>query len=142
MDPNFSEDDFKIKTQTEQQKFVDLHHIDLKEIMDLWDTYATKKTATAGFFNLALMSTNFAQLKNLSRHKIDLSAVDIIIMVAICISLLLQVLAGVVLVFLGKNTISNDKFKMILLKNNDLVTIMVFAIFIINIFINVFTMIE
>jgi hypothetical protein len=143
MEANFASEDFKIKKVEENKSFVSLEKFDIKEILDLWDAYATKKTATAGFFNLALMSSNFVQLKNISKHPHSkYTLIDHITIVAICLSLVLQFMSGIVMVFLGRNSIGNQKFKQILIKNNDLVTLMVFAIFILNIFINIFCMLE
>ncbi len=143
MEANFASEDLRIKKVEENNSFISLEKFDIKEIMELWDSYATKKTATAGFFNIALMSSNFVQLKNISKkHHSNYTLIDNLTIVAICFSLALQFMSGIVMVFLGKNSIGNDKFKQILIKNNDLVTCMVFAIFIINIFINIFCMID
>lgn len=139
---HINEEDLTTK-QAEATNFVGMEKFNIKEIMDMWDMYATKKTATAGFFNIALMTSNLAQLNlKIKVKKLEYSLMDFVLITAVLISLFLQVLAGIVFVFLGKNTIGNEKIKRLLVKNNDLVTLMVFAIFLINIFINIFIMIE
>ena len=47
--------------------------IDLNKLNKVFDSYATKKTIATGFFNLALVATNFAQMKYLiSKVKLTL----------------------------------------------------------------------
>ena len=140
MEDNFDMEDLKKET-VEQQRFIDLDKLDLANIALLMDTYATKKTCTAGFFNMALMATNSSQLKNLinQNRNLQYSIVNIGLIAAITVSLILQLIAGAVLLFLGKNRlIENTNIKRMLIRNNDLVTLVVFIIFILNIFINVF----
>ncbi len=142
----------KSDTKTEKKgqedvQFIDIKQIDTKELMEMWDKYATKKTATAGFFNMALLANNFMTLRTFLTSKRDLenshAILHIVIIVATVISILMQVFAGLVLIFLGKNTLAgSDKIRKLLTKNNDLVTTVVFGIFVVNIMINIFSMAE
>ena len=141
---HIADEDSKSIKQAEVKNFVNMEKFSINEIMDMWDMYATKKTATAGFFNIALMTSNLAQLNmKIKVQKLEYSLMDFVVVGAVLISLLLQVLAGIVMVFLGKNKLAeNEKIKRMLVKNNDMVTLMVFAIFLINIFINIFIVME
>jgi hypothetical protein len=128
--------------RAEEQKFIDLNGIDLKGLSNIFNSYATKKTYATGFFNLALIATNFTQLKQVitaCSSMSDVSITNMVILSFIVISLLLQVFLVVLLVFLAKNGEFYDEEKREqLIKNNNIVTLIVFAISIINVFINVF----
>lgn len=146
-DVNTEKTDFK-KEEAEEVRFINMKQIDPQELMEMWDQYATKKTATSGFFNMALMANNFMTLRKTMTssqhmHGTDYTWIDIMIIVATCFSLLMQLFAGLVLIFLGRNNLAgNDRIRKVLTKNNDLVTSVVFGIFIINLGINVFSMAE
>lgn len=87
------EDDDLRKVTSEEEKFLNLHRIDLHGLAHLFDSYATKKTYAAGFFNLALIATNFTQLKQLIElsYREELGVINIILVMMVSISLLLQV---------------------------------------------------
>ena len=113
----------------------------LHELFKIFDSYAIKKTYAAGFFNLALIATNFTQLKHLiNLNNNDLyTPLNMIILTSVSLSLLLQVVAGVVLVFLAKSgEFMEDAQREKLIKNNNAVTLLILTISIINVFINVF----
>lgn len=136
------------KEEAEEVRFINMKQIDSQELMEMWDQYATKKTATSGFFNMALMANNFMTLRKTmtsSQHKHGAAYtwIDIMIIAATCFSILMQLFAGLVLIFLGRNNLAgNDRIRQALTKNNDLVTTVVFGIFIVNLAINIFSMAE
>jgi hypothetical protein len=92
-DPKNDEEEISKDKATEEQKFINLQRIDLHRLVNIFDSYATKKTYATGFFNLALIATNFTQLKQLidlgSTEK--LGVIDIVLLMFVSISLLLQV---------------------------------------------------
>ena len=119
-----------------------LNTVDLKGLSNIFDSYATKNTFATGFFNMALIASNFNELKELvsmERDETGWSGVDITLLVLVCISLLLQFTVGIVLVFLAKNGefIDEDKREM-LIRNNNAATLLVITVSIINVFINIF----
>ncbi|CAF0902878.1 unnamed protein product [Brachionus calyciflorus] len=125
--------------RVEEQKFI--KKMDIDTLINMFDSYATKKTYAAGFFNLALIATNFTQLK----HVIDLSQsnelglINIVFLLFIVGSLLLQLVVGVVLIYIAKTTeFMNEAKRDQLIKRNDLVTIMSITISIINVFLTIF----
>lgn len=134
------EPEFEIR-KIEEMKFLNLNNVDLHGLSNIFDSYATKKTYAAGFFNLALIATNFTQLKHLiNLNNNDLyTTLNMVILTSVCLSLLLQVVVGVVLVFLAKSgEFIEDVQREKLIKNNNAVTLLILTISIINVFINVF----
>lgn len=119
------------------------NNIDVKRLTDIFNSYATRKTLATGFFNLALVATNFAQMKALiaptQGRTTTWNALNIVLMTFIGLSLLLQFIVGIMLVFLAKQGefIDEDKRNQLIRSNNG-ATLLVVAISIINIFINVF----
>lgn len=141
-------EDFKIeKTQPTRllnlnikdiKNFKPLDLLDLKGLTDIFNSYATKKTYATGFFNIALVATNFAQMKQLIT-KDTWNAINIVIMTFIGLSLILQFLVAILLVFLAKQGEFIDENKRNqLIRSNNGATILVLIISVINIFINVF----
>jgi hypothetical protein len=120
------------------KNFKPLDLLDLKGLTDIFNSYATKKTYATGFFNIALVATNFAQMKQLI-IKDTWNAINIIIMTFIGLSLLLQFFVAILLVFLAKQGEFIDENKRNqLIRSNNGATILVLIISVINIFINVF----
>ena len=135
-----SVNDFEIR-KAEQTRFLHMEKIDLDTISNLFDAYATKKTYAAGFFNLALIATNFTQLKHLlTMDQTTLFCVlNISIMTFVCISLLLQIVVGIVLIYLARSgEFIEEQQRAKLIRQNNAVTFLIVAISIINVFINVF----
>ena len=128
------------KNTVQGQGFINLSGIDLKELTEKFDTFATRKTFTAGSFNLALIATKFAQLKMLVVPTPKVwEALPIVLLVFISISLLLQFAVGFGLIFLAKqHEFIDEEKRNQLIKSNNWVTILVFIIAIVNIFINIF----
>jgi hypothetical protein len=131
--------DFEIR-QIEEEKFLNLERLDLLGISNIFDSYATKKTYATGFINLALIATNFTQLKHLlALNYPNFSFTNIIVLACVIISLFMQVVVGIVLVYLAKHGEFFDAQKRSqLIRKNNMVTLMILAISIINVFINVF----
>ena len=112
--------------------------IDLNKLNKVFDSYATKKTIATGFFNLALVATNFAQMKYLIAKAIW-TGLNITLLTFVCLSLFLQFALGTLLVFLAKQGEFIDEEKRDqLIRSNNWATLIALAISIINIFINVF----
>jgi hypothetical protein len=138
--------DFR-KVNARKQSFINLEalttHIDPKALTDIFNSYATKKTLAAGFFNLALVATNFAQMKALIAPSQGRTTVwnplNIVIMTFIGLSLVLQFIVAILLVFLAKQGefIDEEKRNQLIRSNNG-TTLLVAAISVINIFINIF----
>jgi hypothetical protein len=134
------------KVQSHHTKFnldAVIPEMDLKALTNIFNSYATKKTVATGFFNLALVATNFAQMKALiapTGGRVPVwNALNIVCMTFVGLSLLLQFLVAVLLIFLAKQGefIDEDKRNQ-LIRSNNITTLLVLAISIINIFINVF----
>jgi hypothetical protein len=147
-DNNVHREDFKIeKTQPTRllnlnikdiKNFKPLDLLDLKGLTDIFNSYATKKTYATGFFNIALVATNFAQMKQFITKDIW-NAINIVIMTFIGLSLILQFLVAILLVFLAKQGEFIDENKRNqLIRSNNGASILVLIISVINIFINVF----
>jgi hypothetical protein len=141
--PINEEEDFKVKT-VKNQKFINFNNlpIDLDALTKIFNSYATKKTIATGFFNLALVATNFAQMKQVitvSARAAYWTPLSIVLLCFIAISLALQFFVAVALIFMAKSGEFIDETKRNqLIRSNNGVTLMVLAISIINIFINIF----
>jgi hypothetical protein len=116
--------------------------IDLNVLGELFNQYATLKTAKIGSLILALMAANFAQLKLIvmpSTGNPHWNAINIILIICVITSLVFQVFIGSGLLFLATrdNFIDDEKRESVIKKNN-WVTILVVTVSILNIFINIF----
>jgi hypothetical protein len=118
---------------------------DAHMLTTIFDGYATKKTIATGFFNIALVTTNFAQMKDvITRAKKAVPANTwngwlIAILSLVCISLTLQFVLAFILVFLAKsNELIDEHKRNQLIRSNNFTTLLVLVITIINIFVNVF----
>jgi hypothetical protein len=136
-------DDVKIE-EPNRTRGLNLHFepkIFLDELNKHFNSFATRKTIAAGFFNLALVTTNFAQMKQLITKNAWVP-LNIICMTFVGLSLLLQFVVATLLVFLAKSGefIDEDKRNQ-LIRSNNVTTFLVLIITILNIFINVFIMI-
>ena len=132
------------KNTVNNHKFIDLHFEPKKFLDDLnqtFNSFATRKTIAAGFFNLALVTTNFAQMKQLIT-KNSWVPLNIVCMTFVGLSLLIQFVVATLLVFLAKSGefIDEDKRNQ-LIRSNNVTTFLVLIVTILNIFINVFIMI-
>lgn len=106
-----------------------------------FNSYSTKKNFATGLLDLALIATNFSQMKQLivTRRSSQWHTIDIVLMFSICASLILQFVCGIVLVFSTKQEdFCNEEKRIQSVKNNNSITLIVLVITIVNIFINVF----
>ena len=138
--------------EAETETFLKIENIDLEHLANIFNTFSTKKTYATGFFNLALIASNICEIKklfllekdsnaNLNSYKISWSVIDIILIVMVSLSLVLQIFVGVMLIFLARRhhvEFLNEEKREDLIKNNNSVTCLVLAISIINVFINIF----
>lgn len=89
----------KRERRGEEQAFINLQRIDLHGLVAIFDSYATKKTYAASFFNLALIANNFTELKQLidlaGRERLGVT--NIVVLMFVCISILLQVVSLVLI---------------------------------------------
>lgn len=115
----------------------------VKHMVSLFNSFATRKTISIGFFNVALVATNVAQIKQIAKPAdgtpANWSPINIVILVFVCISLVLQFLVAIVLFLLAKaGEFIDDQARARLIRSNNLATILVLIISVINIFVNVF----
>ena len=136
------EEGLYLKKNVEPQRFA---YMDPNRINQIFNTFSTKKTYAAGLLDLALMTSNFAQIKQLlNMSKLaPWNALQITLFVCVCVSLFLQILCGILLVFLSKQTeFLDDEKREKVIRSNNSVTILIFIVVILNIFINVFISID
>ncbi len=135
------------KVNAHQSHFIDLDKIplpiSLKELNSIFNSYSTKKTIATGFFNIALVASNFGQLKNIVQPPGNMtqtwSPLIIVSLVFICLSLSMQFILALMLVFLAKNGEFVDEEKRNqLIRNNNFATLLALVITILNICIDVF----
>lgn len=106
-----------------------------------FNSYSSKKAFATGLLDLALIATNFTQMKQLiiARRSSPWHVVDIVLMFSICASLILQILCGIVLIFSAKSEdFYHEETRVQSVKKNNTITLLVLAITIVNIFVNVF----
>lgn len=101
------------------------------------NSYATKKTVSQGLFDVALLTANASQLKY-SLQLGDKNKFYLVIVVLICTSIILQVLVGVLFIYQGLINLNEPNRQKRLNIINNLSTIMVFVITVINVFISGF----
>ncbi|KAI1287288.1 Ninjurin-1 [Halotydeus destructor] len=119
------------------------HHLSMAEVpktsnmpLDM-NIYATRKTVAQGMMDIALMTANASQLKyvllNVSRHKYLEVTVALI-----TLSILLQVIVGIVLIFLGRWNINyrGDQRKADMA--NNVVVILIFLVTVVNVMVSAF----
>ena len=144
---NDNENDYK-KENVKNTAFINMSDlplsIDLKQLTTIFNSYATKKTIATGFFNLALLATNFAQMKAIllppaEKGPQTWAPLTIVTLVFICLSLLLQFLLAFILVFLAKNgEFINEEKRNQLIRSNNVATLFCFFITVLNICIDIF----
>lgn len=114
---------------------------DFSYLSNLFTSYSTKKTFATGLLDLALIATNFSQMKQLimAKRQASWQVLDIVIMFSICASLILQFICGVMIIFSSKQEeFMDDAKRPGLVKQNNMITLMIVVICFINIFVNVF----
>lgn len=97
--------------------------------------YITKKTVTQGMMDVALLMSNTSQLKVLLQvgHRYYILMMGLVVS-----SIVLQCLAGAMFILLGKTNIRHDHKQMKADKMNNMVTVIVFFVTVVNIFIGAF----
>lgn len=99
--------------------------------------YATRKTVAQGMMDIALMTANASQLKyvllNAQRHKYLEATISLI-----TLSILIQVIIGIILIFLGRWNINyrGDQRKADLA--NNVVVILIFLVTVVNVMVSAF----
>lgn len=117
-------------------------HMDFSNLNNLFNAYATKKTYATGLLDLALMATNFTQLKQLIIEKgLDdhqWQPIDIVLIFFISLSIIMQLICGMAMLFTAKHEFINESDIRYVVIRNNWITMLVLAITVINLFINVF----
>ncbi|XP_075679021.1 ninjurin-2-like isoform X2 [Dermatophagoides pteronyssinus] len=101
------------------------------------NSYATKKTISQGLFDVALLTANASQLKHTLTLG-DKSRFYLLMVILIGASILLQVLVGIIFIYLGYHNIEHEQRQKRLNNLNNITTILVFIITVINVFISGF----
>ena len=128
-------------TYDESRNLLDTNYVDLNQINETISSFATNKTFATGLLDIALISTNFQQLKQVILSKKDqpFDTIELVVMFSICLSLILQLICGIFLVFSTRSNDFIDELEMENnIKNNNLITFLILLITILNIFVNVF----
>ena len=124
----------------ENFKFYFANHkpIDVEKLSKAFNSYSSKKTYATGFYNLALVTTNFSQIKFLITIN-NWIPLNIILVSFVGFSIVLQFSLAILLIFLVKQGEFVDEEKRDqLIRSNNWATVIILTISIINIFINVF----
>merc|ERR1719219_452869 len=98
--------------------------------------YATKKTIAQGMLDVALLTANASQLKYVLQLGVDKHPFYHLMLGLIIVSIVLQVIVGILFLVIGGLNINEDtdqKYADIL---NDVITVLVFLITLVNIVIN------
>jgi hypothetical protein len=104
-------------------------------------TFASRKSYATGLLDIALITSNFAHIKQIfkNKEKLEWSALDIILLCLISVSLLMQLICGLWLIFLPiKKEFATENEKEKHKTRENVFTFIILVITIINIFINVF----
>lgn len=123
-----------------------------RDLNERFNSYASVKTYANGFFNLALVTTNAVQLKQLIEpmptatitqaspsSQVNDRPLNVMLITFVCMSLLLQLVVAVLLVFLARRDEFVDEAKrMAIVRGNNWATLLISTVSIINIFINIF----
>uniref|UniRef100_A0A8C6WV64 Si:ch1073-278o19.1 n=1 Tax=Neogobius melanostomus TaxID=47308 RepID=A0A8C6WV64_9GOBI len=98
--------------------------------------YANKKSAAESMLDVALLMANASQLKAVMEQGPDFSFTILIVLISI--SLILQILVGILLIFIVKWNLNdaNMHYRLNILEN--MATALVFIIVVVNVFITAF----
>lgn len=99
--------------------------------------YANKKSAAESMLDVALLMANASQLKAVLEQGPDFSFYTILI-VLISISLILQILVGILLIFIVKWNLNDQSMHYRLNVMENVSTALVFIIVVVNVFITAF----
>ncbi|KAM8740854.1 ninjurin-2-like isoform 4-T7 [Acanthopagrus schlegelii] len=101
--------------------------------------YATKKTVSEGMLDIALFLANITHMKTVIEQGAGYRYY-IAVLTLISFSLALQIVAGVLIIIIARRDVSEESNQKRLDGLNNTVTILIFLIFVTNIFISVFGM--
>uniref|UniRef100_A0A665WU12 Ninjurin 2 n=1 Tax=Echeneis naucrates TaxID=173247 RepID=A0A665WU12_ECHNA len=101
--------------------------------------YATKKTAAEGMLDIALFLANITHMKTVIEQGAGYRYY-VAVLTLISFSLALQIVAGVLIIIIARRDVSEVANQKRLDSMNNIITILIFLIFVTNIFISVFGM--
>ncbi|KAM9705484.1 ninjurin-2-like isoform 4-T5 [Menidia menidia] len=101
--------------------------------------YATKKTAAEGMLDIALFLANITHMKTVIEQGAGYRYYAAVLTL-LSFSLALQIVAGVLIIIIARRDVSEEANQKRLDSLNNIVTILIFLIFVTNIFISVFGM--
>ncbi|XP_026219194.1 ninjurin-2-like isoform X2 [Anabas testudineus] len=101
--------------------------------------YATKKTAAEGMLDIALFLANITHMKTVIEQGAGYRYY-VAVLTLISFSLALQIVAGVLIIIIARQDINEKANQRRLDSMNNIITIIIFLIFVTNIFISVFGM--
>uniref|UniRef100_A0A3P8VEB1 Ninjurin 2 n=2 Tax=Cynoglossus semilaevis TaxID=244447 RepID=A0A3P8VEB1_CYNSE len=101
--------------------------------------YATKKTAAEGMLDIALFLANITHMKTVIEQGAGYRYYAAVLTL-ISFSLALQIVAGVLIIIIARKDITEEANQKRLDSQNNMITILVFIIFVTNIFISVMGM--
>ncbi|XP_017492348.1 PREDICTED: ninjurin-2-like [Rhagoletis zephyria] len=101
------------------------------------NSYATKKTISQGMFDVALLTANASQLKYCLQLG-DKNKFYLVMVILISTSIILQVLVGAIFIYLGYINFDDTERQKRLNRYNNIATILVFLITILNVLISGF----
>ncbi|XP_029317372.1 ninjurin-2-like isoform X4 [Cottoperca gobio] len=101
--------------------------------------YATKKTAAEGMLDIALFLANITHMKTVIEQGAGYRYYAAVLTL-ISFSLALQIVAGVLIIIIARRDVSEEANQKRLNSLNNTTTIIIFLIFVTNIFISVFGM--
>jgi hypothetical protein len=112
----------------------------LTNVNNTFNAYATKRTFATGLLDLALMSKNFTQGKQImvAKRANAWQTSDVVLVLSIGLSVLLQFGTGAVMLFTAKQEFLDEAKMTEIMARNNLVIFLFLAITVINIFIDVF----
>lgn len=106
--------------------------------MDM-NLYATKKSIAQGMMDIALLTANASQLKHLLHEGPEANRFYTLTVTCVALSIALQVLVGVLLIFNGRYNINKTHQQRRAELFNNVIIIGVFLITVINIFVSAFS---
>ncbi|XP_018549146.1 ninjurin-2 isoform X8 [Lates calcarifer] len=101
--------------------------------------YATKKTAAEGMLDIALFLANITHMKTVIEQGAGYRYY-VAVLTLISFSLALQIVAGVLIIIIARRDINELANQKRMDSLNNMITILIFLIFVTNIFISVFGM--
>uniref|UniRef100_A0A8D3C6U7 Ninjurin 2 n=1 Tax=Scophthalmus maximus TaxID=52904 RepID=A0A8D3C6U7_SCOMX len=101
--------------------------------------YATKKTAAEGMLDIALFLANITHMKTVIEQGAGYRYYAAVLTL-ISFSLALQIVAGVLIIIIARGDITEEANQTRLNSLNNITTILIFLIFVTNLFISVFGM--